>query len=148
MSEPVKKKPIQSDTPPSDEFIRSFVHSGGCREVCDCGREHFSEDKSWTYEEGELEDLLGRAAENPDAFVSHGEFTIERMELGGRIFVVDCPCNSARPYEIFIWDNRSDIAKYLEERVKRMAQESLEAGGDVGRVLVALKAAAELEGIQ
>lgn len=95
-------------------FVDAFCHSGSCMGTCDCGVFYYDSDGQWDFGEGELE----RHQADPKAVDS----PVHQIEVGGRTFVVGCPCNGAGQYETFIWGHRFDIASYLNARSQQEAK--------------------------
>lgn len=108
-------KPKKPPAPPSEEFIEAFRDNtaGLVRECGFCGRLYFG--TNGDYEKGEREGYEAEAKKNPDKFIAVEDFS-RVMTLSGKEWVLDCPCNAARPYEDFIWANRHQIVKYLQNR--------------------------------
>jgi len=120
MTEEAPKKPLN---PPSDEFTEAFsARIGSISGTCEfCGRTYFS-DQGYGYDEGELEELRRKAAENPDKFIEW-EGGPGFVDVDGRHWVVGCECNAPRRYEDWIWAHRWKIADYLKARAAgRMAE--------------------------
>lgn len=107
------KEPKPAPPPPSEEFVRAFVGSGHCVCECACGRVHFDPTGNYDWEKGELEELERKIKLKPDLYFAHND-SVEAMHIDGHAFVVGCPCNRARPYEVFIWDHKERIAEYLK----------------------------------
>jgi hypothetical protein len=103
---------------PSEYFLRAFdSHGSGLRRTCDgCGRQHYCSEAGFDFEEGELEELQGRSEKEPDRCIDHYDCSVSAIELGGKDYVIDCPCNGIARYEDFIWENRLMISDYLRRR--------------------------------
>jgi len=115
---------VKENVPPSAEFVNAFIHSGSLVISCElCGREHFAcYEKGW-YEEGELERLRKKAAENPDKYIEDDSSdSIGWGTIAGKQFVWDCPClpETMRRYEDFVVECRYAILKYLRARATRL----------------------------
>jgi len=96
-------------------FRNAFGGSGSIRATCDCGREHFEPEGD--FDDGELEELERRAKEQPDRFVCQDRVSL--VNVGGKQFVMDCPCKGYMPYARFIWGHRHAIMDYLKQRMEQ-----------------------------
>lgn len=122
-----KKKPDWPKEPPSEEFLRCITDSGSIVTECDfCGRTHFADsERAGDWSCGELVRLRENAAKEPDKYI--GDATVDSVSTGhldGKRFVRGCPCNSARRYEDFIWNNARWIADYLRRRSETEFEEA------------------------
>jgi hypothetical protein len=104
-----------SDLPydePSDEFSRAVCDGGSPVHDCGfCGRTNFDLNGEFM-DDGELERLLEKQKASPDKYFGQDN-GISSGWIGGKAYVWGCPCNKARPYENFIWNNRHVIMTYL-----------------------------------
>jgi hypothetical protein len=99
-------------------------HGGGCRRECACGRTHFDiSDNGWDWEDGELEGLQAKAKEQPDKYIEH-DGIVGCMEICGAVIVYDCKCGLALAHERFLVVDAERIAKYLNERAKRLREKA------------------------
>lgn len=88
--------------------------SGGCRRTCDgCGREWFTTESGYDWEEGEFEDLVEKRRKYPDEYKS-SDYTISTYRVNGKECVMDCPCNYGGRYEKFIRSHCVRITDYLK----------------------------------
>ena len=114
------KKPLD---PPSQEFLHAFTHVGSITATCDfCGRTLFG--TSAHYEEGEL-DGLREKAKTSEKYIEVDYDTISIVEIEGKNYPWDCPCNAVRQYENWIWAHRKEIAAYLNSRSKKELEEAI-----------------------
>lgn len=101
----------------SDDFRSAFGGFGSIVMDCNCGRTHFEDnDHAGTWAEGELEDLRAKAEANPDKYIG-SDYSVSGVQVNGRTFVADCQCNGAEPFEVFIWNHRGQIMRYLQDRI-------------------------------
>lgn len=106
-----------------ENFERAFsTNSGGCRRTCNCGREFYNPDNSWSWEEGEIEGLEKKGA-------TPVEWTVGEIEIEGKQYVPDCNCWVKRAMKIIAWmdSHNQEIALYLtfeKERKQREADRS------------------------
>ena len=105
--------------PPSDEFLQAFsARAGSILGQCGfCGRTSFNGADPHLFDDGELVELRRSAEKKPGKYVET-DYSITFTEVGGRQYVDGCPCNGPRKYEDWIWDNRREIARYLNERAE------------------------------
>lgn len=100
----------------SREFYSAFCHSGSLVITCNyCDRTYFG--RGGDYEDGELEELQAKAEKEPDKYREREDFT-SYFNFNGRQCVFDCPCGASERIEALIWNNRHDIAEYLNARAK------------------------------
>lgn len=109
---------------PSEEFLHALELShggGGCRAECEfCKRVTYNPNGGWTWDEGELEDLDRRNEEDSDKCIAV-DYAVPIAYLDGKQYVIGCPCNSARQYEVWIWSHGILIAEYLKLKAERIA---------------------------
>lgn len=98
---------------------------GGCVRMCMCGITHFDTYNDNDWEEGELEDLMVKEANDPAIFMGHDR-AIGTMEVDGKDIVYGCTCDSARRYENFITQHAGQIATYLNGRAALMREKANE----------------------
>jgi len=108
-------------------FQEAFSTGGGstCGTYCECGRCYFiAGSDHGDYEEGQLDDLLQSAQNDPDKFIPEDNYSsIEMVEIGGERLVVQCKCAKAQKYIKFFESHLHEIAKYAAIRLKqRVAQ--------------------------
>jgi hypothetical protein len=119
MPEKSNKLPIFSRELCSEEFYTVF--SGGSTSIsvtCQaCGREHFSSDGD--HEKGELEKLLKKSEENPDAYVHAADDYISYFHFNGKQIVFDCPCNYARVIENMLRVHEVSIISFYDAITKK-----------------------------
>lgn len=127
--------------PPSDEFMRAVISSGSPTIMCEfCGRVHFATLESYLYEEGELEDLLAKAKENPDKYIEDASSdSIPWGRLDGGQAVWGCPCNKPRKYEDFIVRHRWIIEAFLTARSRKLEEEAKLNKANARKIVDALK---------
>ena len=102
-------------------FERAFNSgSGGCRRECACGRQFYTTDTGYHWDEGELEAL----AADPDAVAR--EWSIGTVILGGVEYVTDCKCWHAPALKCIEWmdENAYQVAEYLSLEKKRKQDEA------------------------
>jgi hypothetical protein len=106
----------------SDEFFDALARHGTICGVCHCGRVHFA---SWDtgFYEGELEDLLAKAGNDPKKYIEHCDTSVDIARIDGKDFVYDCPCEELVRYEQFVWTYREEILKYLIARHENQVED-------------------------
>jgi hypothetical protein len=110
----------------SELFERVFdSNHGGCVIDCACGRVHFDgiPEGGWSWEPGELEELIRKAGEIPDKYVQH-DGTVGSMNISGAEIVYGCSCDLARKFEANIIANAERIAEYLNKRAAAMREKA------------------------
>lgn len=104
----------------SEEFWEAFPRSGHIVVTCGlCGRTHFSTSpNAGTWDDGELEGLIAKAAASPDRYIGHDCVdSVMAMSIGaGTPAVWDCPCGGLARYEAWVWAQRESIIAYLTAR--------------------------------
>jgi len=102
--------------PPSEEFLRAFVHSASPAITCElCGRINY--DLSGTdMDPGELDGLNKKQKAEPDKYFGQDN-RIDWGTIDGKQFAADCPCNKVREFENWIWHHRQEIGSYLKARL-------------------------------
>ena len=113
--------------PPSDMFMEAVTDAGSISINCElCGRTHFATcDDNVDFDEGELESLRAKAAENPDKYME--DATVSMISWGyidNQQVVHGCPCNIARRYEDWIWQHRCLITSYMKNRIRSQKREA------------------------
>ena len=113
-----------------------------CQCVCEwCGRTHFVDPGYYTgdWEEGELEDLRKKHAENPNEYVRWDDRDAISWGLFcGKQTVYECPCNEEKlkQYVDHYWRHKEILTKFLKNRaieeltVAKVRFELLEAIGN------------------
>lgn len=106
----------------SERFERAFDSGGsGLVRDCVCGRVHFGIDGDWG--DGEREELLKKKKRYPAKYFQHEDFVSTYVIYGDEI-VMGCPCATGAKYEQFIIRHASQIATYLNDRAKSLADEA------------------------
>lgn len=110
--------PVFAEGKVSMPFYNAFWHQASLVIDCQvCGRTHFADHASTgDYEEGELEDLLAKAAENPQQFICHEDLS-EWFTFLNQQVVIDCPCGYAVALQESLWGQRKKIMEYFTDRV-------------------------------
>jgi hypothetical protein len=114
--------------PPSEEFISAALAPQGpdfCQ--CDfCGRQHFSADYQPSGPEDiSYKDLLRLASRKRDQeFVASDESSLSVCHIDARNFVVGCPCNAARCYEVLLLGMRAVVADFFTRKAKLLHSEA------------------------
>lgn len=101
----------------TESFELAFAtNRGGCRRVCDCGREFYNPNGGWDWKEGELERLA------KDENAQPLEWTVGTISFEGKEYVPDCDCWQKRAEIIigFIDSHGRKIAEYLSLEKKRL----------------------------
>ncbi|MFH0846272.1 MAG: hypothetical protein V1851_02655 [Patescibacteria group bacterium] len=107
-------------------------HTGGCYRECACGRVHFTTERGYDWNDGELEDLLKREEKDPDKFIP-SDHTVRTMNINGQEIVYGCCCNLAKKYEAFIRNNAPRIAEYLNAMAESLRKKADEIQVDASR---------------
>jgi len=94
---------------------------GGCERTCACGIHWFDIQDGWDWEEGELEDLKKKAAEDPEKY-KESDGSVGTVEIDDQEIVYGCTCDYAWKYEQFIISHGRQIARYLNERAKALRE--------------------------
>lgn len=116
--EGAKPKKKQEFEPPSEDFTDAFITGGCAIAECYCGITHFNPSTCADYEEEEFRELLKLAKAEPEKFIE-SDWESSTIEIDGKYFVADCPCNLLRRYEDWIWMHRHQIIRYLDKRSGR-----------------------------
>lgn len=109
-----------------DEFWNSGSNSGGLVRDCKHGITWFDADPgAGDWDEGELEDLLKKAEENPEKYRVGLNGVHDTNQLGMH-WVWGCvKCmEEAKKYQDFIWAHRYAISSFLNARLKNLAKET------------------------
>lgn len=102
----------------SEEFLRAITGMGTAILECEhCDRVIFAPDSDLDFDEDYMEELLRKLATQPDKYVQVEYESVSWGYLDGKQTPVDCPCNSARKFEDFIWNHRHIIASYFRARL-------------------------------
>ena len=121
-----------SDAPECiDEFfIEEFCNSSTIATDCNqCKRLHFGSAADGDFEEGEREDLLKKAEEEPDKYIDHGSDWVRVGWVAGG-FVFGCPCKFDQRIARVLWNARHEILNFVtkvSEEVMEDANENMEA---------------------
>lgn len=133
MKDKQEKLPVLKEET-SECFHRAFCQSASLVIDCEfCGRTFFASNYQGDYEEGEFAKLQAKAEKEPDRYIEGSDYW-SWYHLGGKQFVVGCPCNASRHYENFIWRNRRQISTYLRTRTSellRMAKADAETVNEI-----------------
>ena len=99
--------------------------AGGCIRECDCGRTYFdgSYGGGWGWEDGELEGLKEQALKLPDKYFNC-DHSIGGLEINGLFFVHDCICGGSERYELFLINEDSRVAEYLNRRSEELKRKA------------------------
>lgn len=103
-------------TPREERVVKAFrAGTTCCVTTCQCGRVHFvSCPGHGDYDDGELEELLESASENPDRYVESAEYdTINWCRFNGRDFVPDCPCGYGDKVAELLESQEAGILRYM-----------------------------------
>ncbi len=125
-----------SDTPDciDDFFIEEFCNSSTIATDCNqCKRVHFGSTADGDFEEGEVENLLKQAEENPDRYIDHGSDRIHVGWVAGG-FVIGCPCKFDKRIARLFWNARHGILNFIT----RVSEEVME---DATKNIAAVKPA-------
>jgi len=104
-----------------ENFERAFdCHVGSCSATCACGRVFYNPDRSWDFEENELEDL----EKDPNA--TGLDYAVSFVEFEGQTNVMACDCwhNRAKQIMGFLDSHANKIAEYLKLEKERKTQEA------------------------
>lgn len=97
--------------------------TAGCCETCACGRVFYDICNSWSWEEGELEEL------EADAEATSLPYSVELLNLQGGLYVIDCNCwlGLAEKIAGFLLSNRYAIGEFykLEKRRREIDAKSI-----------------------
>lgn len=87
---------------------------------CPCGKRFYNSNGSWTWEEGELEELQ----EDNDAIDL--EWPVGYVEFEGVQYVVDCDCWKKRAEQVmnFLDGHRQQIIDYFKLEKERILKEA------------------------
>lgn len=120
-----KEIPIIDDTDLWDEFWHAGQCGGSCASDCKHGITFFDANGEFM-EEGELEELTAKAAADPEHYVALDGGT-HMTEMLGNVWHWDCKkCRAeAHRYLEFIWDNRHDIARFINARLATEEKEAI-----------------------
>lgn len=102
-----------------ENFSRAFASGvGGCRRTCECGKEYYDADNSYSWEEGELEAL------EADDNAARLSYTVSTVIFEGKEFVIDCDCWHKRAEIImgFVFSHGRQIIDMLVLEKKRLQQ--------------------------
>jgi hypothetical protein len=109
----------------SDEFLKVFdSHMGTFSLTCSCGKTHFDNYNTGS-DEDDLEELLELFKKHPDDYVER-DSSIGTMEIGNRIIVIGCDCNTAELAEKFLLDYMKQIIEYYKLRSKKLMKDAKE----------------------
>lgn len=128
MNEEKKEYPIYSQNPASYDFVGCFMGGGSPSHECWCGRTHVAIDSD-LLEEGQLENYIEWQKQDPEGVIFvHDCECVHYVEINGRTFVDDCPCNGMRPFETLFWENRKNIRKYLSIVKMKLLADAADVG--------------------
>lgn len=105
-----------------DEFWHAGACGGSICGTCDHGITFFHDEELGAFEEGELEKLRAKAVADPENYIGLGGDT-HMTEMLGKVWHWDCQkCRAeALRYMEFIWGNRGSISRFLNARLKTVA---------------------------
>jgi len=97
------------------------TNTGGCRGVCECGKQFYNSGGGWNWEDGEIERLREENAQDLDRSVGFVRF--ENKE-----YCRDCDCWHKRANDVmgFIDTHNHQIAKYLSLEKERALKKALD----------------------
>jgi hypothetical protein len=104
--------------PPSEQLLDAMCDSSSLVIMCEyCGRTYFGSPSQGDYNEGEYDDLVKRAEEEPDKYVETYDFT-RWGYIDGKQAVIECVCGlkEVMKWEKWILRHRYLIADYLDYR--------------------------------
>ena len=109
----------------SEEFWAAWPAGGHIVIDCGCGRTHFADAESaGDWNEGELEELREKAKVDPEHYIAHGNHdSISECQIGGIVYVWDCPCGYGERVEQFLDANREEILRYYKSRIDAAAEQ-------------------------
>ena len=124
-----------------DRLDQAFHCPGTCTSIlCKCGRVHFTSGPGCgDYEDGELEELQGKAEKDPDRYVEDPLFgRIDWLPWNGEQLVLGCPCGKAQGIAEGIEGIAEELAAYLklyfEDRLAGLALETKAARAGLAAV--------------
>jgi hypothetical protein len=105
-------------------FERAFSSkTNGCYRHCACGVIHFdvSLENNWTWEKGELEELIEHSKREPLKYIQR-DGSVSTLIIKNDEYVIGCICKSIEKTKSFIDMDRIKIIDYLnrdlQERIK------------------------------
>jgi hypothetical protein len=109
----------------SEQFWQVWP-AGGQRSIdCACGRTHFSNsERAGTWDDGELERLREKAKADPESHIAHSDDSVSAADIGGIVYVWDCPCGYGERIERFLTENRAPIMRYIKACIESEAAQS------------------------
>jgi hypothetical protein len=114
----------------SYDFFEAFsAGAGSYWATCACGRIYFASRQHGAFDQGEIDDLMQKAAADPDKYIDTGDEGISFVDLGVE-YVHGCKCGAERKHEDWIWRHRRAIAQYIKARTAKelkAAQEQAES---------------------
>ena len=109
----------------SDLFLDAFrSNSSGFLRECKCGRIHFDGYNPYDEEiEDERKELRDLAFKEPFKYFEH-DYIISAIIVNGEEIVPECQCGFALTSEMFLINNDSSIAEYLNGRSKELHKQA------------------------
>ena len=101
---------MEEHSPLFESIFKS--NTSGCFKECDCGRVTFDCEGDWDWEEGELEGLIKHSQKDPDQCISV-DYAVSSLIIDGHEIVIGCPCKTVLKYELFIRNEATKIAEFL-----------------------------------
>ncbi len=94
--------------------------------VCElCGITYFFDDPSVTIgthtRDAQFKKIREGAKIDPEGFIQV-DHPIETAMIDGQLVVLCCECSELKKHKSWVWTNRKFIAKYLNERAKKVAE--------------------------
>lgn len=112
------------------DFFEAFSAGvGSYVATCQCGRTYFASKEGGAFEGAELDELMAKAAAEPEKYIDTGDEGMSWVDLGNE-YVHGCACGTEKRYEDWIWAHRHAISKYLKARIAKelkAAQEQADA---------------------
>lgn len=113
----------------SYDFFDAFASGiGSYVATCQCGITYFASLQRGSFDSGELEQLLAKAAAEPEKYIDTGDDGVSFTNLGAE-YVHGCACGAEKRHEDWVWEHRRAIAQYIKARTAKelkAAQEQAE----------------------
>ena len=102
------------------------THCFGCYRVCSCGREYFdTSDNQWTWEEGELENLIKNSEKYPDRYFPT-DGAVGTVNINGTEIVQGCKCLLYNDFKSFLNNHKKQIIEYYRKCAEHEVKENQE----------------------